>query len=245
MPHASSRCLARSLPLLGRAFAAAGLLALAACSTAPSHPALVRAGAASALPPLVPMRRFVANVDLVDGHSISPDGRSLLWLQAVGADVGLAVRPVPEAAGADAPDAAGTRRFATGTLARAGSGPTYAWLADSHHVAYLKDFTGDENTRIFVLDSDRPGAEPWDVTPGSGIRSTFVARGAPGSGRFFFSNNRRDRSSMDLYEADAATRTVREVARSEADGRVLGWRIGGDHRLAARWRQLGASDPSV
>ena len=47
---------------------------------------------------------------------------------------------------------------------------------------------------------------------------------------------------MDLYEADAATRSVREVARS--DGRVLSWIIGQDHRLAGRKRQLGDSDGS-
>jgi dipeptidyl aminopeptidase/acylaminoacyl peptidase len=45
---------------------------------------------------------------------------------------------------------------------------------------------------------------------------------------------------MDLFEADAATRTVREVARS--DGNVLYWIVGEDQRLAARVRQLGPQD---
>lgn len=222
--------------------AASAALALAACSTAPTAPVLVAAQDAGTLPPLVPMRRFVANVDYVDGHALSPDGHRLLWVQTVGTDVGLAVRPSAEAAVTSGP---AVKTFATGTLARPFvSGPTYSWLPDSRHIAYLKDFSGDENTQFFVLDSDNPGARPWAVTPWPGVRSAYVARGAPGSARFFFASNRRDRSSMDLFEADAATRTVREVARSDADGRVLAWIIGTDHQLAGRIRQLGSADGS-
>ncbi|WP_234192402.1 S9 family peptidase [Pseudacidovorax sp. NFM-22] len=229
------------LPALRRLAALAGsaaLLALAGCATAPSHPALQAAASEGRLPPLVPMRRFVADLDFADGHIVSPDGRRLLWRQVVGTDIGLAVRPAPPEDGA-----AATRRIPTGTLARPGaSGATYAWLPDSRHIAYQKDFRGDENTQFFVVDADNPEASPWAVTPWPGVRSTFVSRGAPGSARFFFASNRRERSSMDLYEADAATRTVREVARSDADSRVIGWLIGTDHQLAARWRQLGDED---
>ncbi|MDM0015427.1 S9 family peptidase [Variovorax sp. J22P168] len=212
------------------------LLALGGCATAPTAPVLTQAQKAGDLPPLVPLRRFVANVDYLDGHSLSPDGSKLLWVQTVGTDVGLAVRP-SEAA----PDASSVRTFATGTLARPFvSGPTYSWLADGRHVAYIKDFTGDENTQL----SSAPEARPWAVTPWPGVRSTFVTRGDPGSARFYFTSNGRDRSSMDLFEADAATRTVREVARSEPDSRVVGWFIGTDRQLAGRWRQLGSADGS-
>ncbi|MBU1440099.1 MAG: S9 family peptidase [Gammaproteobacteria bacterium] len=201
---------------------------------------LAQAQKGGTLPPLVPLRRFVANIDYVDGHSLSPDGAKLLWVQTVGTDVGLAVRPSQSALGA-----AETRTFATGTLARPFvSGPTYSWLADSHHIAYIRDITGDENTQLFVLDNDAPDAKPWAVTPWPGVRSTFVTRGEPGSGRFYFTNNRRDRSSMDLFEADAATRTIREIARSEPDSRVVGWFIGTNRQLAGRWRQLGSDDGS-
>lgn len=221
------------------ALAALGLLlTVAGCATAPSHPAVQAAAREGRLPPLVPMRRFVADLDFADGHVVSPDGRRLLWRQVVGTDIGLAVRPALPEDGAGAP-----RRIATGTLARPGaSGATYAWLPDSRHIAYQKDFRGDENTQFFVVDADNPEASPWPVTPWPGVRSTFVARGAPGTARFFFASNRRERSSMDLYEADAVTRTIREVARREADGRVIGWLIGTDHQLAARWRQLGPAD---
>jgi dipeptidyl aminopeptidase/acylaminoacyl peptidase len=218
------------------------VLALGACATAPTYPALAAAQQQGELPPLVPLRRFVANVDYVDGHALSPDAKKLLWVQVVGTDIGLGVRPTANAADPTGP---GVKTFATGTLARPFvSGPTYSWLADSRHVAYIKDFSGDENTQLFVVDSEQPDARPWAVTPWPGVRSTYVARGAAGSTRFFFTTNGRDRASMDLFEGDAATRTVREVARSEADGRVLAWLIGTDNQLAGRTRQLGAADGS-
>lgn len=203
--------------------------ALAGCATAPRHPALAQAEAAGTLPPLVPLRRFVANVDFAGGFSLSPDGRQLLWEQTVGTDAGLAVRPV---------DGGATRTFATGFLPR---GASYAWLQDSRHVAFLKDLRGDENLQIQVLDT-QAAFDPWVVTPWPGARSYIVGSGVPGSAKFFFASNRRDRSTMDLYEADAATRSTREVARS--DGHVLWWAVGTDFQLAARGRQLGTQDGS-
>lgn len=211
--------------------AAAAAITLAGCSTAPRHPVLAEAEARGALAPLLPVRRFVANRDFAAGFTLSPDGRSLLWAQAVGTDTGLAVRPVEGGA---------ARTFATGFLARP-AGPVYAWLPDSRHVAYLKDLRGDENTQLHVFDTRGP-FDPWHVTPWPGVRSYFVSQGPSGSSTFLFASNRRDRSTMDLYEADASNRTIREVARS--DGLVTGWLISADHQLVGRARQLARKDGS-
>lgn len=213
------------------ALAALALLALSACGTVPTHPAVAQAEQAGRLPPLIPVRRFVANIDFMAGFTMSPDGRQLLWNETVGTDSGLAVQPV---AGGD------KRSFATGFLANR-TGMLYTWLPDSRHVLYVRDLSGDENLQLHVFDAQQP-FNPWNATPWPGVRSTFVANGEPGSARFFFASNRRDRASMDLYEADAATRSVREVARN--DGRVLIWVVGVDHQLAGRKRQLGEKDGS-
>lgn len=204
---------------------------LGACVTAPQHAALTQAQAAGTLPPLVPLRRFVANIDFAAGFALSPDGSQLLWSQSVGTDAGLAVRPREGGA---------MRTFATGFQPRQ-DGFLYAWLQDSRHVVYLKDVRGDENTTLHVFDS-RAAFEPWAVTPWPGVRSSFNGHASADGAKFFFSSNRRDRSTMDLYEADTATRTIREVARS--DGRVLWWLIGTDFKLAARGRQLQPQDGS-
>lgn len=207
-----------------------GLALLGACTTAPTHPALQQSAAQMA--PLLPVRQFVANTERIGGFVLSPDGQRLLWSQTVGLDTGLAVRPV------DAPQAVTT--YATGNQGRGGG--LHTWLPDSRHIVYSKDELGNENTRLLVLDASRPDFTPWAVTPARGVRAYYVARGPQGSARFWFASNQRDTSTFDLFEADAATRTVREVARS--DGRVLGWLVDTQAQLAGRVRQLGAADGS-
>lgn len=215
---------------------AVAALALTGCGTAPVHPTLQAAQASGQLPPLVPMRRFVANVDAHGGFTLSPDGQQLLSSRVVGTEAGLAAR------GVDEPEAT-ARPIATGHLARRDiGGGTYGWLPDSRHAYYVRDPRGDEATQIHVVDTRTRGAKPWLATPWPGARSTVVARGEPGSARFFFTSNRRDKATFDLYEADATARSVREVARSE--GHVTGWLIDTDRQLAGRWRKLGADDDS-
>ncbi len=210
--------------------AALALGALTGCATAPVHPVLVAAQSVGTLPPLVPVRRFVANVDAEGGYQISPDGQRLLWQKTVGLDVGLAVRGV-------APGAPETA-YATGNMGR--SGGFQAWLADSRHIVFSKDPTGDENTQLWVQDTHSATLAPWAVVMQRGVRSGWVGRGPAGGATFFFVTNQRDRSTFDLYEADAQTRTVREVARS--DGSVQAWLLGEDQRLAGRTRLLGKED---
>lgn len=205
-------------------------LTVVGCATRATSPAIAAAETDGALAPLVPLRRFVANIDFSGGYVLSPDGQKLLFSQAVGTDSGLAVR---SAAGGPA------ATFATGFLPRGGF--SYAWLPDSRHVVYLKDLRGDENSQLPVFDSTQPFS-PWAVTPWPGARSTFLGWGATGSARFFFASNQRDKATMDLFEADAASRSVREVARS--DGRITAWMIGTDRQLAGRLRQLGDADGS-
>jgi dipeptidyl aminopeptidase/acylaminoacyl peptidase len=211
-------------------------LLLSACATAPTHPALQSAD----LPELIPVRRVVANIDYKAAFLLSPDGRHVLWSQAVGLDAGLAVRAVDRPGSiAETPD----RRFATGHLARAPiGGSNFGWLADSRHAYYYKDLSGAENTQIVIFDTQAASFEPWPVTPWPGVRSFFLEDGSAGSTRVLFASNRRDRSTFDVFEADFATRQIKEVARS--DGRVLWWIVDTEGKLGGRVRQLGAEDGS-
>ena len=208
------------------------LLVLVACATPPMHSQLVIAEQSGEMPNLIPVRRFVANIDAEGAYQLAPNGQRLMWQQTVGLDIGLAVRDVSSAATANT--------YATGNMGRRGGSQN--WLADSRHIVYTKDPIGDENTRLMVLDTQASSFAPWAVTTGNGVRSYFVGRGAVGSARFYFGSNQRDRATFDLYEADALSRTVREVARS--DGSVLSWVINTDRQLAARARQLGSADGS-
>ena len=166
------------------------LSVLGACSTMPGQEAVpgstaaARAGGNAQLPPLLPTRRFVANIDAEGGYQLSPDGQKLLWVKTVGLDVGLAVRGVTN------PSVVST--FATGNMGRRGGSQT--WLADSQHVVYTKDTIGDENTTLMVLDTQASGFKPWPATPIAGVRSFLVGRGAQSSSRFYFGS--KDRKSV-------------------------------------------------
>ena len=219
---------ARRASLLGTRglVSAAFCIALAGCAIAPSHPTLQQLD----LPPLVPVRAFVADLDYSGGHRVSPDGKKLVWTQVAGTRVGLATRNV-DTAGSEAR----VYRFETGTIASWSSvGIAYNWLSDSRHVMYVKDPLGDENAQIYVFDADDPTGTLHNLTPWPKARSVYLAHGTPGTSRFFFQSNRRDPMAFDIYEADADKLTVREVMRS--DGDVTHWQIDIDGSLGARIR---------
>ena len=206
---------------------------LAGCATAPTHPALKNAP----LPKLLPVRRYVANTAYSGSYQLSPDGQRLIWQRVVGFDEGLAVGPVPVSGSAPGPIAP-TATYATGRLANLWSvGSAVAWLPNSRHFLYLKDFSGDENTQIFVQDSENPRSSPVAVTPWRGARSLFVAGGPVDSSKFFFQSNRRDPLANDLYEFDGATGQSREIAQSNRD--VITWLIDMNGELGGRIRQIG------
>ncbi|MEO8020762.1 prolyl oligopeptidase family serine peptidase [Polaromonas sp.] len=212
--------------------AALVLLALAACTTAPTHSNLAAAQGSGELAPLVPVRRFVANIDFAAGFVLSPDGQRLMWRQTVATDGGLAVRQLAEGSP--------VTTYAVGNQGRGGG--TLTWMADSRHVLYSKDLTGDENTQLFVQDAQSSVLAPWDVTPWRGVRSVYLGRSGFSGAKFFFASNRRDKSTLDLYEGDAQTRSFREMARS--DGTVTSWILGLNRELVGRARQLGRADGS-
>ncbi len=211
---------------------AASLLVLAGCATVPDHPGLSDAEAKGHLAPLLPARRFLANVDTAGGYQMSPDGLRWLWRLTVGTDAGLAWRKADE----DEPSA----RYPVGNQGRGRGLAT--WLGDSRHFIYSLDPKGNENIQLFVQDADDARLNPWAVTPDSKVRREFVAHGPPGTARFLFGSNARDHASFDLYEADPVQRTVREVARN--DGKVLTWLVSSAGQLAARLRQEEAADGS-
>jgi dipeptidyl aminopeptidase/acylaminoacyl peptidase len=213
-------------------------LLIGGCATSPTHPALREAP----LPKLLPVRRYVADTSYSASFQLSPNGNQLVWHQAVGVDAGLGVAPIPPA-GSLSGKVVASSSFATGRLASwYSTGVTLAWLPDSRHFLYLKDFTGDENTQIFVQDAERPASAPFAVTPWRGARSLFVAGGPVGSSKFFFQSNRRDPAANDLFEFDALTQQTREVARSGRD--VIAWIIDIDGQLGGRLRQTGSTSNS-
>ena len=150
------------------------------------------------MPPLLPLRRFVANTERLGGFVLSPDGERLIWSQTVGLDGGLAVRST-EPGGP-------VTRYAVGNQGRRGG--YYNWLPDSRHFVFSKDERGDENTRLFVQDATQGQLSPWSLTQAQGVRSFVVGMGPEGSARFFMASNQRERGAFDLFEVNAAQRSA-------------------------------------
>ncbi len=200
------------------AFAAWALvcaLALGGCASAPTHPALrAQAHSPTGLPPLAPVRAFVADWDASGGHQISPDGRRLLWQARRGLGVGLFVRDL---------DSGGERSWSVPGLAQ--------WAADSRHILLHQDRRGDENTHVIELDSTQPSLHLRDLTPFPGAKS-FVHATIPGSGDLLIESNRRDAKVFDLYRWHQATGELRLVARNPGD--VAQWVTDTGGRLVGR-----------
>ncbi|MEI7445454.1 MAG: prolyl oligopeptidase family serine peptidase [Burkholderiales bacterium] len=191
----------------------------AAEAAASGPPPAATAPGPDARPPVWPVRRYVANAALAGGYGLSPDGRLTANVERVGLGPGVVVR--------DAHDGSERARLAIGAP---------MWLGDSRHLVHLADPLGDENLVIAVRDLASPQAEPWVVAAWPGVRSVPIGRGETAT-TFRFTSNRRDRRRFDLYEADVATRTVRELR--QADAGIRGWLIDTRGRIAGRVIRLG------
>lgn len=188
---------------------------LAGCSIAPTHPSLRDAD----LPPLIPLHKFVANVDFTGGNLISPDGDKLLWYAVSGTEIATFVRKVE---GGDA------------TVFRIGRNFPY-WTYDSRHLIYLEDRTGDENTQIKLLDLARPNADPLNLTPWEGSKSSVIHVGDAVTNRIVFINNQRDREVFDVYGVDLDTGKVSLLLQNPGD--VIHWVMDIDGTVGARVRK--------
>ena len=140
----------------------ASSLLLAACGTAPTHPALSQsapqptaqgAPRSVALPPLAPTRMYVADWDGNGGYQISPDGKQLMWAARKGLNQGLYVKNLE------------TGRIHSYALAWLGR-----WAEDSRHIL-LQVHNGDENSAVMQLDSFEKSLVLKNLTPFSGAKS--------------------------------------------------------------------------
>lgn len=194
---------------------AALLLTLAGCATPPTHPSLQHGSATAAptLPPLLPVRSFVADLDSSGAYQISPDGRQLLWQARRGLEPGLFVKDL--------------QTGVTHSHAVRGFG---LWARDSRHVLLHMDAGGDENTHVFELDGRADTLDLRDLTPFAGARS-FLHAQLDDSPDLLIESNRRDPKVYDLYRLVRNTGELRLLARNPGDvalwltdrrGQVLG-----------------------
>lgn len=192
-----------------------GACLLAGCAGWPALPS----PAASLLPAPDPLRKFVASIDAPSGSKASPDGRKLLWHAQYGREVTTFVRNVE---GGDA------------AVFRLGRNLPY-WACDSRHLIHEADPAGGGNTQVMLIDTDRPGATPVNLTPWKGSTSHVIHAGDPQSGKLVLVSNRRDPAVFDVYSADPVSGNVEMVWKN--GGEVTRWIMDVDGSVGARVRR--------
>jgi dipeptidyl aminopeptidase/acylaminoacyl peptidase len=156
-------------------------LLLAGVASAQTHPTLKDAR----LPPLLPLALVAGDDgDARTNFQVSPDGKWLAWAQRQGGRPQIHVRPI---AGGDA------------VVVRTPSGSSsFRWLPDSRRLRYALDNGGNENTQIWIADTQNPGSLPKNVTPWPGT-ANYVSNARLDGGEVLIFSNRRDRKVFDAY----------------------------------------------
>ena len=158
----------------------------------------------------IPMRDFFRHPDRAY-YRISGDGTTLSFMQPWERRMNIYVQPVGSNAEPVRLTAEKDRDI-----------PDYLWKG-ADRIVYTKDFGGDENDHIVVV--DRRGGEPKDVTPFPGVKATVVDPLVEFPDRMLIGLNKRVKEVFDVYELDLASGKLELVA--ENPGNITAW--GADH----------------
>lgn len=200
--------------------ALSGTALLSGCAIGPTHPTLqIDTTEPGSLPPLIPVRAFVADWNGSGAYEISPDGQRLMWMARKGLGPGLFVKDLTSGV---------VRSFAIPVPGQ--------WAQDSRHVLLQLDQSGDENSHVFQLDTQAETSVLKDLTPFAGVRSYIVSQ-VQGSADLLLASNRRDPKVFDLYRHVAATGEFSLLAQNP--GSVALWLTDRQGHVLGRARKEG------
>ncbi len=169
----------------------------------------------------IPMRDFFRHPERAY-FRVSSDGKTLSFMQPWEQRMNIFVQPVGSKAEPKRITAETDRDI-----------PNYFWKGPNR-VVYTKDFGGDENDHIVVV--DQRGGEPKDVTPYPGVKAQIIDSLDEFPDRLLVGLNKRVKEVFDVYDLDLATGKLTLVA--ENPGNITSW--GADH--AGRIRYAIATD---
>ncbi|HET7136053.1 MAG TPA: S9 family peptidase [Casimicrobiaceae bacterium] len=159
---------------------------------------------------VIPMRDFFRHPDRAY-YRISGDGKTLSFMQPWERRMNIYVQPIGSSAEPLRITSEKDRDI-----------PNYFWKG-ADRVVYTKDFGGDENDHIVVV--DRRGGEPLDVTPFPGVKAIIVDPLVEIPGRMLIGLNQRVKEVFDVYDLDLVSGKLTLVA--ENPGNITSW--GADH----------------
>jgi len=199
----------------GRRRLSASLLLLAGCTRAPSPTTVT--------PPPISLEAFFANRDTSYDHKVSPDGTRLAWIGMAEGRLTVHVRRLD-----------GDDVVALDTHSRR-SIQSFVWAQDSRRILYGQDRDGDENTHVFVADTERPRERPRDLTPFAGQRA-FVQQVIRSDAEHIVVGVNRPRTALaDLHRIALTTGERTRIVDNTGD--VLTWMTDDDGVVRARIRR--------
>lgn len=204
-------------------------LAVASAGASPAlgqdKPAPAAAPAASA-PRAYPVKDFFRNSPKAY-FRLSDDGNTLGFMQPTGAGQrrNIFVQRL------DGSRPVGEPRRLTDETAR--DIETYSWKGN-RHVLYAKDFGGDENYHVVMVDT--VDGKVTDLTPYPGVRASLEDDLPEDPDHVLISHNKRDAKVFDVFRVNLKTGAATLVAQNP--GNIIGWST--DH--AGRVRLATTSD---
>ena len=164
----------------------------------------------------IPMRDFFRHPDRAY-YRISGDGKTLSFMQPWERRMNIYVQPLGSGAEPVRVTSEKDRDI-----------PDYFWKG-ADRIVYTKDFGGDENDHVVVV--DRRGGEPRDVTPFEGVKAQIIDPLVEFPDRMLIGLNKRVKEVFDVYELDLASGKLTQVAQNP--GNITAW--GADHAGQLRY----------
>ena len=153
----------------------------------------------------IPVRDFFRHPER-SNFRISPDGKTLAFLQPYERRMNIYVQPI----------AGGEPKRLTNETAR--DIPDHFWKGPDRLV-YVKDFGGDENFHVVAVNKDGSGLK--DLTPFDGVRAEIIDQLRDFPDELLVGLNKRNKEVFDAYRLDLKTGELELIA--ENPGNITSW----------------------
>lgn len=162
---------------------------------------------------LIPRRVLFGNPERVS-PSLSPDAGQLAWLAPHNGALNVWCVALRPGTGHDVD--LGAARVLTDDSDRGIR--VFSWAPDGRHIMYLQDAGGDENWRLY--DVDTTSGERRDLTPYEGVQARIVASEPTRPGEVLVGLNKDNPQLHDVYRLDL---TSGELVKEVENPGFIGW----------------------
>lgn len=155
---------------------------------------------------LIPRDVLFGNPERVSPR-ISPDGTRLAWIAPRDGVLNVWLAPFDLSSAGDSSavdwDAARPITHDTDRGIR-----TIAWARDGRHLLYLQDTAGDENWRLYDVDTQSPSLDRRDLTPFENVQAQLLAVSKRRPAEVLVGINADNPELHDVYRLDLVTGTL-------------------------------------